>query len=439
MSRRAPLPLACFLLACVLTVGSHGLPLPSAEAAEPAAPRPPARVPVARALEPLRPWLRHEDWTVRSIAAFDLRKRTEPGVIRLATLMLQKERNPYAAAGALGALRGRPRRELVMEGGADLVEALLRWSTAPHPTVRAYAREILFRLPPVKLGSDLKIYAGWWKRGHAAFEREQRAFLTAAAKAAKAAAKPPARAPGESTSLEPSRAKDDHFYGRLEKMRKHGLELCIVLDNTGSMGPVIGAAKRGTQRLIDRLRLYVPRFRAGLVTYDDLATVRATLTPNAEVLRKAFRKIGAGGGADLEEGVDKGIRAALKQERMGWSRQAVRVIVVVGDAPPHEADVPRLLRTLTLARQDVLYENPVVVHTVSTDDLPVLHFPQIAIAGGGQHVTLRNTRRLVEELVLLTFGGAERERVHAWMREIEKLHRAEKKAEKKAGKQAGKR
>ncbi len=405
-------------------------PPPAPHAAEPAPPRPPARVPVARALEPLRPWLRHEDWTVRSIAAFDLRKRTEAGVIRLATLMLRKERNVYAAAAALGALRGRPRRELVMEGGADLVEALLHWAEAEHPTVRAYAREILFRLPPVKLGTEVARYADWWKHGRDAHDQEQRALLRAAAKATKAAAKPPPRAPGASTSLEPSRAKDDHFYGRLETMRKYGLELCIVLDNTGSMGPVIGAAKRGVQRLIGRLRRYVPRFRAGLVTYDDLARVRAMLTPNAEVLRKAFRKVGAGGGGDLEEGVDKGIRAALDQGRMGWSRRAIRVIVVVGDAPPHTADVPRLLRDLTTARQDVLYDNPIVVHTVSTDDLPVLHFPQIAIAGGGEHVTLRNTGRLVEELVLLTFGGAERERVHAWMEEIDKLHRAEKKAAK---------
>ena len=102
------------------------------------------------------------------------------------------------------------------------------------------------------------------------------------------------------------------------------------------------------------------------------------------------------------------------------------MIVVVGDAPPHDGDVPRLLRILGKARTDVLYDEAVVVHTVSTDSLPVLHFHQIALAGGGQHVTLRNTARLVEELVMLSFGGAERERVKAWMAEIDKLRRAEK-------------
>ena len=219
------------------------------------------RVPVAAALRPLRPWLTHDDWTVRSIAAFDLRKRTEPGVVYLAARMLAAENQPYAAAGALGALRGRPRHELVAEGGPLLAEALLRWAGHEHPTLRQYAREVLFSMPPVKLGTQLVRYEGWWKRGRKALEREQRILLRKLAESAT----PAEKAGKQSTSVEPER-KDDRFYGRLEQMRKYGLELCIVMDHTGSMGRVIGAAKVGAQRLIQRLRAYVPRFRAGLVT-----------------------------------------------------------------------------------------------------------------------------------------------------------------------------
>ena len=395
----------------------------AAHAADPATQAPGPGVPVDASLEPLRPWLRHEDWTVRSIAAFELRRRTEAGAVHLATQMLAPETHPYAAAGALGALRGRPRSELVMEGGPALVVALLRWTRAEHPTVAAYAREVLVRLPPVRLGEDLARLEGWWKRGQDAYVREQQALLDERARGGASAAAPPA-GPGSTSTAPGSPEKDDRFYGRLEQMRRDGLELAIVMDHTGSMGSVIGAAKVGAQRLIERLRAYVPRFRAGLVTYDDMARVRCVLTDNGEALQKAFSKVAASGGADLEEGVDKGLRLALAEGRLGWSQRAYRVVVVVGDAPPHEDDVPGMLRFLQTARQDVLYEQPVVVHTVSTDDLPVLHFHQIAIAGGGQHVTLRQTGRLVEELVLLTFAGADRERITAWMEEIDKLRAA---------------
>ncbi len=410
------------LLGAALLAAAAALlaPYPDA-AAEHEKAAPPALVPVHAALRPLKAWLRHEDWTVRSIAAFELRKRTETGAVHLAARLLHAEQHPYAAAGALGALRGRPRRELVAEGGPELAEALLRWARHEHPTVQAYAREVLFTLPPVKLGTKLEMYAGWWKRGRSALEREQRGLLeslrASAAKAGKAQG-------AKSTSVESGR-KDDRFYGRLEHMRKHGLELCVVLDDTGSMGRVIGAAKAGAQRLIDRLRSYVPRFRAGLITYKDSAHLRAELTPNGDVLAKRFRKVAASGGADHEEGVDKGIRMALRDKRVGWSQRAHRVVVVVGDAPPHDRDVPGLLRSIQRARKDLLFDEKVVVHTVSTSSLPVLHFHQIALAGGGQHVTLRRAGRLVEELVLLTFGGAERERIQAWMVEIDKLRKAE--------------
>ncbi len=422
---------ATALAGVLLTSALLGLLCGPTHAADPeatkAAPKSGPAVPVHKALEPLRPWLQHEDWTIRSIAAFELRKHSEAGVIHLATRMLRAEKHAYAAAGALGALRGRPRRELVMEGGPPLAEALLRWSKDPHPTVASYASEVLQRMPPVKLGTSLALYQGWWKRGEAALGREQVALLAEARRNAKTAAK----AQGKKSSSVATDRGDDRFYGRLELMRKHGLELCIVMDHTGSMGSVIGAAKRGATRLLDRLRTYVPRFRAGLVTYDDGARLRAALTADGAILHKAFNKVGAGGGGDIEEGVDKGIKLALAQGRLGWSQRAYRVIVVVGDAPPHEGDVTGLLRRLKQAREDVLYDKPVVVHTVSTDALPVMHFPQIAVAGGGQHVTLRETGRLVEQLVLLTFGGADRKRVRGWMIEIDALRAAEPKRAKR--------
>ena len=412
---RAPTTAALLLLGALL------LAAPGALAEEAAPDATPPAVPVHGALQPLRAWLAHEDWTLRSIAAFELRARTEVGAVHLAARMLAREKHAYAAAGALGALRGRPRRELVAEGGAELVDALLRWARDAHPTVRADAREGLFTLPPVKLGTDLAVYDGWWARGRRSYDLEQRSFL----EVLRGDAEKAARAQGEKSTSTQTDRKDDRFYGRLELMRRYGLELCVVMDHTGSMSPVIGAAKTGAARLIARLRAYVPRFRAGLVTYDDGARLRAPLTDNGALLAKAVDRVGAGGGADYEEGVDKGIELALAQGRLGWSQRAYRVVVVIGDAPPHEADVPGLLRGLARARQDELYDEPIVVHTVSTGDLPVLHFPQIALAGGGQHVTLRQTGRLVEELVLAAFGGAERERVQAWMAEIDKLRKAE--------------
>ena len=412
-----PARLAPFLgVLVLLLLATPGAPLHAEP--EPA----PATVDVDPALRPLQPWLEHADWTVRSIAGFELRKRTERGAILLATTLLSKETHPYAAAGALGALRGRPRRELVLEGGPLLVSALWRFCHHEHPTLRSQAREVLFRIPPVKLGTDLARYEGWWRRGEAALAREQQSLLREEARSRRATE----ALLGGSSSQAPTVAdKSKDFYERLERMRTFGLELCIVMDDTGSMRPVIHAARTGIQHLIARLRAFVPRFRTALVSYKDAPYFRIGLTQNVEKLERAFGKMAASGGMDHEEGVDKGIEMAIRKTEIAWSRDAYRVVVVVGDAPPHDADLPRLLRLLHQQKQDVLYEHPVVVHMISTSSLPVLHFPRIARAGGGQHLTLGDAGSLVNALVLLTFGGSDRERVEAWMQEIDALREAE--------------
>jgi hypothetical protein len=189
------------------------------------------------------------------------------------------------------------------------------------------------------------------------------------------------------------------------------------------MAPVIGAAVGRARSLVRRLAWLVPGFRAGLVTYDDGARLRVALTHEGRVLERAFRKVGAGGGGDWEEGVDKGIALALRQEVLAWSRKAHRVIVVIGDAPPHAGDVDGLLRRLAAARDDVLYDHPVVVHTVSTEPGGVDHFDAIALAGGGVHVTLRDVARLEEELVALTFGAGYLDRVRPWLAEVSEIRR----------------
>ena len=398
-------------LSAVLAVA----PLHAGESAPEDAPLVPT--PIGKALEPVEPWLRHEDWTLRSMAALDMRSRSDPGLIWLLTRLLHRENDTRVIGCALAALEGRPRVDLIREGGVTLIDALARAARHDHPTVRERARRIMMRTPPIRLGDDFARYEGWWKRGREALRLEQQRLK----RAAEQQPTPPTSSSSE-TKKNPNR-----IYEHWERIRRHGLEMCIILDHTGSMTPVIGAAKSRIQKLLDRVGTFVPVFRVGLVTYDDRAMKRIALSMQREAIQKAFDRVGAGGGADPDEGVDKGIYLAMQQDQMGWSRSAQRVLVVVGDAPPHEVDVPRLLRHLVTSRVDDLYDHPLVVHTVSTPShgTPgdvVEHFERIAEAGGGQHTSIRDAALLVDRLVLLSFGGgADPERVRRWMKEIKGL------------------
>ncbi|MHC5011295.1 MAG: vWA domain-containing protein [Planctomycetota bacterium] len=405
-------PVACtgLLLGLLIAAGT----LPSIGVAE----EPPPGVVVEPSLKPLEAWLHHADPILRAIAAFELRRQAGEGAVFLALGVLQEERDATVIGCTVGSLRGRPRIDLVAEGGATLPGILLRLVEHPHPLVRDRAWEVLRTLPAEDPGRGVDAWRRWWLASRAALTGEQAELLAARRQSA---AGSPAPAAGEGQTVQGGSPSD--LYDHVERLRRDGLELCIVMDHTGSMAPVIGAARGRAASLVRRLAYLIPRFRAGLVTYDDSARLRIALTTDAEALEKAFSKVGAGGGADWEEGVDKGIALALRQEQLAWSQHAHRVIVVIGDAPPHGYDVPGLIRRIATARQDELFTHPVIVHTVSTNSAGVDHFGAIAGAGGGLHVTLGNVGRLEEELVSLSFGAAFQDRVKPWLEEVEHLRR----------------
>jgi Mg-chelatase subunit ChlD len=371
---------------------------------------------VAPEVERVRGFLRHSSWAVRSVAAWNLRHRTEPGVALALSHLLEREEHEVVVDCALAAVASLARRALVRDGGRDLVERVFRHAEHPNARVRARAWAALARLAPVPLARSLEDYRGWWRRGAETHAREQQELLRRPAEGTGAVPS----APGEMKSIEPM--STTHEY--VEHVVRDGLEICILLDDTGSMAPVIAQAKAQAVTVLRQLTELVERVRAGLVTYKDGASLSVSLTSDEEALRKAVRRLGASGGGDIEEGVDKAIRLALRQESMGWSRAAARVLVVIGDAPPHEEDVDRMVRDIRKARADELYDHPVVLHTVSTDVGGVPHFARIAAEGGGTAVTLHGTGRLVEELVALAFGEVAH-RIRPWIDEVRHVRRAD--------------
>jgi hypothetical protein len=249
--------------------------------------------------------------------------------------------------------------------------------------------------------------------------------------AAAAAARRSAAAAGDEprTASVPPLAR----YGDVERIAREGLEVMVCLDETGSMDPVIEAAKSGVARIVSRLRSLAPRFRVGLVTYDDGARLRVPLTADEAALSKAFRRVVAAGGGDEPEGVDKAIALAAAQRVSGWSGKAVRVVLVVGDAPPHEEDVASMMKFVDEARDDPLYDRPLRIDTISTNlegdggpDGLVPWFRAIAARGRGTAVRLGRPDDLALELVASCFGPEWRDAVRDLARDLDAFEAAAK-------------
>ena len=113
----------------------------------------------------------------------------------------------------------------------------------------------------------------------------------------------------------------------------------------------------------------------------------------------------------------------------------MRVIVVIGDAPPHDEDVAPLWKFLERSRDDPLFEAPIRIDTISTaapEDADeqglVPYFGEIAAKGRGAAVRLRSTKELVTELVAASFGPSWRGPIRDLLADLDAFDRAAPKA-----------
>lgn len=119
------------------------------------------------------------------------------------------------------------------------------------------------------------------------------------------------------------------------------IEVVFVLDTTGSMGQLIGGAK---QKIWTIARQIVagrpaPAIKLGLVGYrdrgDQYVTQPFNLIDDVDGVYGNLTGFQAGGGGDMPESVNQALHEAVT--KMSWSKEpgALKMIFLVGDAPPH--------------------------------------------------------------------------------------------------------
>ncbi|MCU0723583.1 MAG: VWA domain-containing protein [Planctomycetes bacterium] len=168
----------------------------------------------------------------------------------------------------------------------------------------------------------------------------------------------------------------------------------FVLDATGSMSGLIEGAKRKVWSIANAIASGkpTPDVRMGLVGYRDRGDEYVTkVTPLTDDLDKVFKDLTgfvAGGGGDGPESVNQALRDALL--KAGWSpaeSDAMKVIFLVGDAPPHmdyEDDVKYMQTVEEAVKQNIMVNT---VQCGSYDETAKV-WQDIARRGEGKYVAL---------------------------------------------------
>ncbi|MFP6892878.1 MAG: hypothetical protein VCA18_03950, partial [Opitutales bacterium] len=137
-------------------------------------------------------------------------------------------------------------------------------------------------------------------------------------------------------------AKDGDKKGKKNaKKERETIEVCFVLDTTGSMGGLIEGAKQKVWSIANEILSTkpVPNLRIGLIGYRDRKDAYVTqvhdLSEDIDDIYAKLMKFQAQGGGDTPESVNQALHEAVT--KIGWdkSKKVLKLVFLVGDAPPH--------------------------------------------------------------------------------------------------------
>ncbi len=123
--------------------------------------------------------------------------------------------------------------------------------------------------------------------------------------------------------------------------KKPSIEICFVLDTTGSMSGLIAGAKQKIWSVANMMisGKPTPKIKIGLIGYRDKTDAYITKTyPLSEDIDDIYAKLTAfqaQGGGDTPEAVNQALHEAVHKMKWSKSRDVLKIIFLVGDAPPH--------------------------------------------------------------------------------------------------------
>ena len=119
------------------------------------------------------------------------------------------------------------------------------------------------------------------------------------------------------------------------------VEVAFVLDTTGSMGGLLEGAKTKIWAIANGIATGedAPQLKMALVGYrditDEYVTTTTELTDDLDAVFSDLMGFTASGGGDGPESVNEALRVAVNELEWSEDSDVLRIVYLVGDAPPH--------------------------------------------------------------------------------------------------------
>jgi von Willebrand factor type A domain-containing protein len=122
-------------------------------------------------------------------------------------------------------------------------------------------------------------------------------------------------------------------------------DLVIAIDTNGSMGAAIAQARSQATALVNSIHTDIPDANFAVVDFKDASdgpaaeyNLRQSNTNNATAVQSAINAMTADGGGDFPKAQNLLLSKAATDDPALWCSGSRRFVVLITDAPPHDAD-----------------------------------------------------------------------------------------------------
>ena len=146
------------------------------------------------------------------------------------------------------------------------------------------------------------------------------------------------------------------------------LDLLLTIDSTGSMGDEMRYLQTELKAIVGRVEQANPgiNIRTGLIVYrdegDQYVVREIPFTDDIDDFRKSLGEQRAGGGGDTPEAMHTAMVAGL--QNMDWRKDAIKVNLLVADAPPHDRHIAETWDAGLLSRANGIHIVPLAASGV---------------------------------------------------------------------------
>jgi Mg-chelatase subunit ChlD len=171
------------------------------------------------------------------------------------------------------------------------------------------------------------------------------------------------------------------------------VEVVFCLDTTGSMGGLLEGAKQKIWSICNQIAggKPSPDLKVGLVAFrdrgDEYVTRVFDLTDDLDAIHKHLKGFKAAGGGDFPESVNEALHVAVNKVSWSKDRDTLRILFLVGDAPPH-MDYPDDIKYPVTCKQAA--ERDIIINTIQcgNHEQTLKYFRDIATKAEGKYVQI---------------------------------------------------